>query len=225
VTAPSAQSGACSCAIATQTYPDCQTGALGIQRDDYDKQCGTFGGTLKVSGGACVSTGYVYLGANESLAPLPSIGGGCTAAPSIDLSKVVSTKTTTCEPAACATAICEGAAPSGFAACVRHDGEVPCPAAFPEGTLAGVTAVVSRCGACNCTMKSASCSNAKVEYFTDAACTQPSATLAAKAQCTPLPGPHYAYGVKYTATSSATFDPGTSAPTVDLVAKSTICCR
>ncbi len=225
VTTPVAADGACACGIATQTPPDCQSGNMTTFYDvGINATCGTQGSTINFASGNCRQGGGQF-GNHFSGNPLPPTGGACTAAaPKTDLSKVTATTTTTCEPTACAESICEGTAPSTFAACVEQAGDLVCPAPFINRTLVGDSAAVSACGACACTVTNKLCSKGQFYSYSDGQCGNQTNVLPVDTTCNGV-GNKFFGSLRYTATASATYTAGPSTPTLGLLNTKTVCCR
>ena len=228
ITQPVATDAACVC-VASTVMPECQTGMV-TTKYDIDltglSNCNSSGYTYAVAGGNCLQrdVGYFQHGSQQ---PVQPSGAACSATPNSDIKEVSVTPTTTCEPVACAGALCSGEAPLGFLSCITHAGtEVACPAGFSARQRVLGTGPSLDCGACTCAVSDVKCTNARFEMFEDKACAKRIEDFVSNGTCQSAKNPTASKGsYRYTATPNATFTVGTSMPTTGVLGAVTICCR
>jgi hypothetical protein len=131
-------------------------------------------------------------------------------------------------PATQTDAVCSGAPPPGFAACITAPGDVACPSGpFILRTVVADDDVLV-CPACGACQVAASCGSAQVIFYSDDGCGQVVATLPANGACTPTGDgdgqdvSSYEYTAQVQASCQAA---GSGAPAFDPVAPHTVCCR
>lgn len=238
VTNASLADGACSCTCTASTTdpPSCAHGNMAVGMGA--NACAAMG-NIPVTDSNCTSNPFPYKvdnSLNVKLTAVPFYPGTCTASTQKDDSKIISTAARVCTPPpVCNEDVCAGNVPSGFTACIAHDGDVACPGAGPfvNKTLAGSSADLT-CGGCTTCTNSGTCKPATVRLYGDATCGQQFAHRAADDVCGPLtfdmppgPGGRDVVSVRYdvemgpvscSATAGATSD-------VALAQPRTICCR
>lgn len=227
-----ASDGACTCGcqIDPADPPSCAKGKLSGKlgnsattcKDDYSADVtGTGCSTLSAVGSL---TDYAQFD------PLPFTAGTCRASAQKDESKIVETSARACRPSpSCEETLCEGHAPTGFDACIVHDGDVACPSnsPFTKKQVSGA-AVSLTCSGCDTCQNSGTCSAATIHYYSDMACNSEVATRPANGTCAMTTASSNAnvrtlrYDVTVNATCSSTSSP-VSAVTVS--EPKTICCR
>jgi hypothetical protein len=142
--------------------------------------------TLAATGGCqAVPSPQRFYGATVSnLSGQPGADGACPDRPALP-ALAFSAKGSLCTPSG--GACVPPPAPSGL--CLRHDGDVACPAEAPVKHLVAAAADVvdgRTCGACGCAV--GSCSGYSLTFYTDAACTQSPAPITISGSCTNAPG-------------------------------------
>ncbi|CAN5563264.1 hypothetical protein BH09MYX1_BH09MYX1_34200 [soil metagenome] len=218
--------GVCTCGCDVTTKPTCDMGSL---HRDYgllgDSSCSGSGFTVPASG--CTARGSsLILGDWGKLNVFLPLGGACTAKAIVDDTKVLVDPVRTCAVETCAESVCAGSAPAGFQSCIIGPGGASCPAAFPDAHVVFDQASVE-CSACTCNVINPKCSEAKVDWFSDAACTSQVGTSAVTGSCTKEAnggiGPsHFRYSAKATADCVAV---GPTTPTPTLLGEASICCK
>jgi hypothetical protein len=207
-------------------------------------------GIASMGAGACPPVAGILLNANDSkcgninlstvkngtvqIAPLPPTQGLCTGTPSGALPPPVDGRS--CEAAKVGAGCPDGGAcvtspAAPFVACVAHDGALPCPTGFPNGSSVGASAADTRsCSACACGT-SASCANPTLTFYSDGSCSSGAHDLPVTSACDPVNdgNGHNYQSFKYTADiQNGTCQTTTSStPTGNLVLTSprTICCK
>jgi hypothetical protein len=228
-----AGAGACGCDCTVTSQPSCTQGTLGTQWSSTGASAGPCpnpGASMTVGGSGCTNTPAGPLAQGFSASALPASGGSCAASVSpADPSKVVKIGVRTCDvPPSAADAVCSGAPPPGFAACVAATGDVPCPAGpFATRTLIedDVVLVCPGCGPCNVV---GTCGNAQVKFYSDAQCGNVVAQLPCTGTCVDTGGGNgkQVAAFEYTAQVQASCQASPSgAPAFDPVKPRTICCR
>jgi hypothetical protein len=228
VTTPGAPANACKCAckISPADPPSCAKGVL----------TGTVGSTMcdgqavggPINGSVCVVNPGVT-GTYAKYAPLGLTPGTCIASPIVDQGASFA-RVRACVPSpACGEAVCNGVAPAGFASCIVHDGDVPCPGPpFANPTLAGAQADIACAGCATCN-NTATCSVPTVRAYNDSICTTEVTSVVVNGACNLLTGtPGVSFGsIKYDVTLTNASCTPTSPPTAtaSLAAPRTICCR
>ena len=222
VAKPTAMGGACGCNCTLAAT--CTTGTMQTYYSD-STSCANKGSTLDVSGPGCTSLGFVGDLANHFSAVPPGPVVSCAASTATDPTKLSAIAERVCEgPMACAEELCNGSAPAGFAPCVVHDGDVPCPGGWGNKTVVGSDATLS-CSSCSCTA-SAACANGKIDFFTDDTCSQSVAVLDVNTKCVSSSGKNIS-AFEYTAdVVNAKCDAmGPKMATVGLTGARTVCCK
>ncbi|AKU98951.1 hypothetical protein AKJ09_05615 [Labilithrix luteola] len=243
VTNANVADGACSCTCETSKTdpPSCAHGTM-ASATGTNGTC-SVSGPVPVSDTSCTSLPLplsVNANVNAKLTAVPFYPGTCTAGINKDETKVTSSAARVCTPPpACNEDVCAGDVPSGFSACIAHEGDVACPTTGPfvKRTLAGASADLT-CGGCSTCKNSASCGVATVRLYGDATCNQQIAERAADDVCGPLKFPMAGGGgpgqgardvvsVRYDVAMVAGACSSTSSPTSDvsLAQPRTICCR
>jgi hypothetical protein len=221
--------GACGCACTPSVAdpPSCSQGSITAQIGQ--SQCNQMGPTYAINGPGCVAYGPATIAPVALLKPIAAHEGACTSSSAADTSKLTARDVRACAPpSACLEDVCEGTAPVGFAACVAHDGDVPCPGTpFVARTLTGTQANLG-CGGCAGCSNTVTCSNASMHFFVDGFCAVPLASRKADGNCNPLASGFAgtATGYKYDVTMNAQCA-ALSAPTssVNVAGARTVCCR
>jgi hypothetical protein len=174
---------ACSCAC-TLAAPTCGAHVDIPTAFSDDGSCSGTGATLHpMTSGGCVNFGFSgALHSDFSATPPAPTGGGCTAKPTIDPSKITA-QTRLCEPmaGACFGDVC--GAP--FDECIEVGGA--CPSDYPNAhTIA--TSIGATCPSCDCTFSKGSCTGV-IDFYSATDCgTGTKITLAASGACVPVPG-------------------------------------
>ena len=222
---------ACTCQISATDPPSCQKGTFtGLVGPTV---CDTTSTPYVADGGAACepATGNATVSAVGNYT-LPPYAGTCTASAQKTTGGVNVPSARACvPPVECAEDVCRGVPPAGFASCIAHDGDLPCPGApFTNRTLAGSDTVVS-CGGCATCQNTPTCSVATVRFFSDTNCTTMVASRVANNVCNPLAtgtaGTIFAT-YRYDSTLTAASCTNTEKPITTsfaLAAPRTICCR
>jgi hypothetical protein len=222
----SAAPAACSCSCDVTAAPTCNVGTL---TTELGATCTQAGASIDFTGDACVPvTGS--LAAHFEASALAPHKGTCTSSPQADPSQVSKAAARYCEvPAARANAVCNGSPPPGFASCIAASGDTPCPggSAFTQRfTLEDDVAL--QCAPCSSCTITATCSDAILSTFADAACTDEQLVVAlpVDGSCvTTHADDAEVQSVSYSAQATTTCDAGSSSATLALVGPRTICCR
>jgi hypothetical protein len=222
VTNPQAQTGACTCSCNVTQQPSCTTGNVNWSYGMLAPLC--FGSSPVNSNGMCQPYNG-SLQAAQSVQPLPSTGGACTAQAMGNTGKVQTTQVRTCSvPASDEAAVCGGGVPVGSAACIIAPGNVPCPqGAFQVRSVIAdtETLVCSACGACSVT---ASCTNAELDIYSDMQCMNMTTSIPANGMCVGVQaGQMQAYW--YKAQVSAPTCKATTTASFQATNAQTLCCR
>jgi hypothetical protein len=228
VTRPAARLSACKCAcqVSAADPPSCAKGTL----------VGTAGNTptcdAAAVGGPITGTGCVVKpGTTASYArytPLGLTRGTCASSSIVDQGATADPARGCVPSAPCGEAVCNGTSPEGFASCIVHDADVPCPAGpFVKRTLAGTSAQIA-CGGCPTCQNTATCSVPVVRAYNDGICTTEVTSAVVNGSCNLLTGAAgQAFGsIKYDVALTNPSCTPTSAPTeaVSLASPRTICC-
>ena len=228
LSSPSAQPGVCACACNLVTQPTCGVGVVSISYGNG--ACGNGPLTFNVTvDGQCVDYGVGSF--NETVFQKWSksvlTAGTCNGSAIVDPSKVTTTAVRACAPpAACDEDVCNGVVPAGFKSCIARDGNASCPPGpFTQQFVTG-TSTSAQCSACSACTTSAQCQAATARAYGDSACTVLKDSVVADGNCNATVSAGGVSHFKYQApVQNVTCTPGTSTPTVDLVATRTICCR
>jgi hypothetical protein len=228
VATPVAGAGACTCNCNITTQPSCVLGT--VNGSWGNGSCNTnWGPWTFTTPGQCVDLGVsVNLANGNNFSKLPVTPGQCTGAPAPDTSKVTTTGMRTCTPAAaCAEDVCNGQVPAGLRSCIASNGDVACPVGPFSQKVAVVGAASSlACGACTaCSVTQTGCGTATVKYWDDANCTVATGSIVADGKCNATGNVHANHITYESQPQNVQCAAGTSAATVDLTAKKTICCR
>jgi hypothetical protein len=163
--------------------------------------------------------------------PLPGQGGTCSDAVQPDATKVSAPVALYCDvPGTSADAVCDGAAPTGFASCIARNGMTACPQGTPfvQRHLVEDSAAL-QCSACSACSVATTCASAVLTTYTDPACSSQGTPLTVDGTCTTLGGGgggmFNVAAVTYAAAASSTCTQGTSTPAAQLANPRTICCR
>ncbi len=220
--------GACSCSCTKLTDPTCTTGTIHM-KGKFNTCNGDDQGTITFTDGACVATDY-FLHADEQATTIQPSGGTCDVAKVQDAGAVIGTDVRLCPPPAeCQSATCAGYAPNGFAACIVHDADVPCPngSSFSQKRLVEKTPTLtcSDCGTA-CTFKGG-CTSPTVHFWSDDTCQNGEDTVAADGKCHGTQQQGQYHGLSYTATASfnGCTATGKSNPSVTYASTRTVCCQ
>jgi hypothetical protein len=218
---PIAGSGACDCACNAPASA-CSSGQLPT-RYGTTTACSSSGASISVNG-----TGCTVLSGNFSdyfsATPLP--GGACTASTVTDTTKVTSTEQRVCEaPSSCHEDVCNGRVPAGSSACIGRDGDLSCPAGWSARRLVGTDVSLS-CSSCTCG-GSASCTNARINFFSDVSCATPLISFAVDGSCQPTnaPGAIGSFSYAATAGNQQCMPNGSRTATIALTGTRTLCCK
>ncbi len=228
--------GACSCTCSVSQQADCSSGMLtGLTNPGHhnDACVNTWptAGPFAFSGGQCVPIQAADQGTlgNFQATPLPPQGGACSSsAVQANTGQLTEPTQRFCDvPAASADAVCGGSPPAGFSACIVSSGQVSCPAGTPfVHPFTVEDAAALQCSSCTACTISATCSNASVSVFTDAACSTAVSTLAVDGTCVlNMNEVATVTNIKYTATSNTTCAAGSSTASFQLTGARTICCQ
>jgi len=221
---PVAGAGTCDCSCAVAAEASCTTGQMSTHYGTTTS-CTSTGVPINVDGTGCttfVANLSSYFSGTAPPATVP-----CNASAVIDNASVTSTELRLCDvPGACQEEVCGdgGGVPAGFAACIASDGDVACPAGWDTRTLVGDSADVS-CSACSCT-GSASCTDGRVSFFSDGACSTPLVefNIDDTCQATNTTGPIGSFSYTATIADAACTADGPKTATVGLAAPRTVCC-
>jgi hypothetical protein len=218
-----AGAGACDCACAVGSGPTCTMGRMST-RYGTTTSCTSPGASINVNGSGCTPLAGSF-SSYFSGTPLPATVT-CDASAVIDRTTVTSSELRVCDvPSACREEVCAGDVPAVFSACVASPGDVTCPAGWDTRTVVGESAELS-CTPCTC-QASASCTDTRISFFSDAACGEPLVAFDVDDTCQSTNGATSISAFTYTATVSdaACAADGPKTPTVDLVATRTVCCK
>ncbi len=228
VASPAAGNGACKCSCNVTTQPSC---AIGTVTGSWGNgTCGNgWGPWTFATQGQCVDLGVnTNLANNNNFSKLGLTPGACSTGAVADNSKLTSTPMRGCVPStACAEDVCNGQVTAGFRSCITSPGDVACPAGpfSVKVAVAGPSATLA-CGACSaCSVTQSACGNATVKYWDDANCTVARGTITADGQCNGTNNVHANHITYENPVQNVQCVAGTSAPTVDISGKSTVCCR
>jgi hypothetical protein len=233
VSGATAGAGACACSCNVTTQPSCDQGTLVTQwspAGPSNGPCSNPGPPLTMNGSACTAfAGPVALEPGFSASPFAPTGGACTAAVNPDPSKVTKAGVRFCDvPPPAAEAVCSGAAPSGFAACLVAPGDVPCPTGpFATRTVVAddVELVCPTCGPCTV---AGTCGSAQIRFYSDGQCAALAATLSCDGACVSAGGgpPKTVAAYEYSAHAQATCTASPiGATSLAPVRPQTLCCR
>lgn len=227
---PGVAAGGCTCSCNITTQPSCAIGTVngGWGTNNCNNTNG-WGPWTFATAGQCVSLGYNGNLADKNMfSKLGVTAGACNGAATTDPTKLTSTPMRTCVPApACAEDVCSGTVPAGFRSCIAADGDLACPAG-PFSVKAAVTGANATlaCGACTaCNVTQSGCGAATIKYWDDGNCTTQTGSIAADGQCNSTGNVHTNHITYEAAVQNVKCNQGTSASTVDLASKRTICCR
>lgn len=223
VAQPAAGAGACTCGACASATPDCGDVTLQTYYDNgVNATCGSTGFAITGKNGACSPKSNGFSG-HSSVGVATTDKGTCTANASPNRAAVDATQARICLPkAGCGWPGCVSP-PAPFAVCLAHDGDVPCPSGAPKKTLVGDDFTLS-CGACACSVVSATCPG-NLTFYDDAACSQNPRVLAADGVCVSRSGTFDYY--KWSPATPTNVVCTTSAPpagTVGLAGMRTVCC-
>ncbi|HEY8090408.1 MAG TPA: hypothetical protein VIF09_21250 [Polyangiaceae bacterium] len=228
VAGATAGTGACTCSCNITSSPSCTSGTLLTGwSTGGGPVCPNVGTSIGINGTGCTQM-QGQLAAGFSAQALPLTGGVCSGSAVGDTTKVSKTEVRTCAvPAANAEALCGGAAPGGFFACIMTAGDAPCPGGpfTNRSVLADDETLV--CTACSSCTVTGTCSGAKMTFFGDSQCTPSGLTLPCDGSCAPTGSQSqgfsaFEYTAQVHAACSATSPAG---PTFQPVNPSTVCCR
>ncbi|AKU98996.1 hypothetical protein AKJ09_05660 [Labilithrix luteola] len=221
----------CGCQIDPSDPPSCAKGKLSGKVGSNQNACDTVTSGTDIDGTGCTALSSATISPFGNYAPLPLYRGKCTSIAQQDESKVVEKAVRACKPsAACEETLCEGDAPTGFDACIIHDGDVACPAnsSFTKKTLAGSGTSLT-CSGCATCENSATCSDVTLRYYNDAMCNTEIASRPANGTCAPATSnPNKAISrLRYDVTTTGPTCSSTSVPesTLSVTDPKTICCR
>ncbi|MBV9946152.1 MAG: hypothetical protein JOZ69_04820 [Myxococcales bacterium] len=224
---------ACSCDCAVTRDGDCQTGTIQVDVG-RGADCSTATLSGAVSGGDCEALAdSLDAPAKTSIqvAPLPPQGGACTSGTAqSDPTQLTLPAARYCDvPTASAEAVCGGAAPAGFSACIVRSGSVACPAGTPFTSAFTVEdGATVQCTACTACSVATTCDGATLSLFPGSACVADAIrSVPADGNCNPLGGrsDQTVAAIEYTASATTTCTPGTSTASARLVRPVTLCCR
>lgn len=225
--------GACTCACSVDAAdpPSCAKGKLSGKVGTSQTTCETQSSVTEIDGTGCtdfaVSTTVSAYGA---YAPFPLYRGKCTASAQKDESKVVERAAKACRPStSCIETLCTGEAPSGFDACIMHDGDVACPANSPfiKKVMSG-TAASLVCAGCDSCENSATCSTPTLHYYNDPTCKTEVANRVVDGTCAPASDNDgkAISRLRYDVTmSGVTCNASSPVSTITMSEPKTICCR
>ena len=223
-----APASACPCSCQITADPNCTVGTVATS---YGNGAGCFmqGAAVPVNGGVCSAlTQGGMLAQTFSAAPIALSGGSCTGAPQPEPSQVTAQAVRTCDaPPSVAGAVCEGAAPSGFALCIESAGDVTCPTGTPFTTRSVVAdSETLACSACATCSLVGTCASPQISFYSDSMCTQLVVQLPSDGSCVSS-GANRAAGVaaEYSAQANASCQASGSTPTVTPQGLHTLCCR
>ena len=220
--APGAQPGACTCSCTVSPMPSCQVGQVQLW---YGDGC-QMGGFLLPANGGCYSPGGTFSVPTNLLgiASAPS-GGACVSNGLPDPTKVTTTGIDVCTvPPSDQEAVCSGTVPQAFAACIRTNGDVACPAGpFTQKVSFSdqPPALACHCGACGF---SATCS-AHANLYSDSACGSIFTQFPLDGQCEPAQQAGSFQSGAYVATPQVSCTPGAPTASVAFATPQTLCCR
>jgi hypothetical protein len=220
----------CTCQVSAADPPSCAKGTFASVVGSVT--CDQAGQGYTVNGTGCTAIGSPgAVSAFGLYAAFPLQPGTCVPGVQKSSAPLVTDGVRTCvPPPECVEDVCRGAPPPGFASCIVHEGDVPCPGPpFDRRTPIAEDAAVT-CGGCESCVNSATCSVATFRFYNDAACATELATRIANGVCNPL-----ATGAAGTFVSRFRYDAvpvgakcaPTAAPTavVTRQRERTVCCR
>jgi hypothetical protein len=196
----------CSCNL---NPASCTTGTFTMKTGD-NGTCDNNNTFSNLSQGACVQLpngGFDVPMNNVRATTAQPVGGGCTGSSTTVLPAVsyahqgrTCTMTQTLGAGCAMGKVCAPAGGQDYKVCVQKSGVNACPNGYPVQHIAGTTLDDTRsCSACSCGYNSGSCSNAKIDIFTDMSCTM-GYTFNADDQCRPPVSGSYKF-YSYTAGS------------------------
>ncbi len=235
VSAPT-DAATCACACTEQAAASCATGMLGI---------------ASMGAGPCPAAPSIFLDANGSncgglsnlgtakngtvkIAPLPPTQAVCNGTP--DGAAPAPVDGRSCDAAAVGVGCANGGAcvtspGDPFVACIAHDGAMSCPPAFPNGSAVGTSATDTRsCTQCTCGT-SATCSNPKLTFYSDASCSMGAHDLPVTSSCDSVNDGNghvyksYEYTIDIAGGECQTTKDSTPTGSLVLVGARTVCCQ
>ena len=220
---PVAGTGACDCACTANAASACNMGQLQT-RHGTTTACSSAGAMINVNGAGCTTMTGTFSD-YFSATPL-SAGASCTPSTVTDRMRVTSTQLRSCEPpAACREDVCNGRVPAGSSACVVRDGDQTCPVGWTTRSLVGTDFSLA-CSSCTC-QGSATCTNARINFFSDPSCGTALISFAVDGTCQPTNAVGAIGSFTYTATAgnpTCTAN-GSRTATVALTGTRTLCCK
>jgi hypothetical protein len=225
---PTVDVGACTCTATSVSPPSCDHGTV-MTKQATVTGCASASSMIPLDG-SCDAVGMGPVPAYIAVTPLAAAGGSCTSAVMMDAGAVQATRALVCTSVACDASLCAGIVPVGFALCIRHDGDLDCPAgsAFATKHRVGDTPSL-QCSACPACTASATCGAATLGFYSGADCSQGNqvAVVSADGQCNASNhgGTNYNRLVYTSQPSAVMYDAGTSTASVTLADRATLCCR
>lgn len=227
---PKAQAGACDCGCNVTKQPVCDVGSIAFKVTGVN--CASTGVTANVNGAGCQNLGAATVADHVQGTPIAPSGGTCSAPAVANPANVTTTAARSCDvPNECKEDVCNGSAPTGFGACISRPGTQTCPNGWNVKAPVYVgTGVDLACSTCTCQVNQPStCTNATMSLFSTNNCSgNPASVISVDGQCNVPTGigsnvDHFKYQATLNTVCQAT---GPKSPTtLDVLNKTTICCR
>jgi hypothetical protein len=225
-----ASAGACACTCQITAAPDCTAGTIAtFYGGGAGTTCPSQGESITVNGSTCTALAQAgNLAQYFSAQPVALSGGSCSGIAQGNPSQVSKQGVRYCDvPPPSAEAVCEGATPSTFAACIVSGGDVACPTGSPftHKTLVADDEILT-CSACAGCSVSGTCSSPQISLYADSACTQQVTRLASDGTCVSSGANNKTVvAAEYSAQTNASCQASGSTASVSPQGPHTLCCR
>lgn len=233
---PRVEGTKCTCDCGAPTTNSCASGTLAVHVKAFGMACdnATVGVAVNGEGCAALPNGANYINGAQA-APLAPAAVACGPVKTAPPAVVTDSRLAVCTspaPTPCSDGACV-AVPNDAQACFLRDGEQDCPAGTTSRRIVVSASEINdsrKCGACTCNATAASCSNARIDMFPDAACGGTPTTLPIDNVCHALPNVNFSkFEYRVTAngaTCAVVGDAPAVSGTIALpTAKKTLCCR